>query len=509
MKVFSKEAIAFQPASAPKTLANELTAIFQDVIDYRNKITSSDSERVQAVKDYFMKKAAVEVLRTIGKYTGMKMKMVVPSSLIANWAIGMTFEDDKSDGGVELVIRRYSGLIGTKQYEAYVKYLAGKVKTQADLEELSKSLNTETGFVHTAIMEKHNFRCKLYFDVYASFLIKEMGAKACEPLTAKEITAVVLHEIGHALSFIEHAADICFKKDVMALAIKNFEKNASDKEKAEYVSKMIGSMYPEMGEAVKRLSDYVATQKQQKGNIVYSGIRILLNTALAIIITLGLGAYNLITNTVRNIWNATLGGDIKSIKELGNTKSSDFAMTSTNDAYCEILADEYVTRFGYGGHFASQLKKVMSWSRITGLGDMRMAQFSSVSFFGRLLPWAILTSLYGDRYCKDYPDEKRRYELLLIDTLKAFKDSNLDPNLLADYYAAYRNIKSILDNPSRELRYARFWNCLHEVVNYIVKTPESLLFTGRFDEEYERLYNRVQSLTNNELYALAYLLKNK
>ena len=508
MKVFSEEAIAFQPASAPKGLANELTAIFQEVIDYRNKITSSDSDRVEAVKTYFIKTAAVKMIKTIHKYTGINIKIAIPSYLIANWAISMNFEDDKSDC-VDVLIKRYSGLLNSAQYTTYVNYMAGKVKSQKDLEELSKSLEHYTGFIKTAMMEKHNFKCKLYFDVYASFLIKEAGAKACEPLTAHEITAVVLHEIGHALSFIEHAADMYFKKDVMAIATKNYLDNAKEDERLKYIANSLATIYPEDVTAISKFTEYIETQAKSRGNMVYSGLKLLLKTAQAILITLGIGSINIVLSTIKNVWMATLGGDIKALKSINETKQSDFALTSTNNAYCEILADEYVTRFGYGGHFASQLKKIMSWARITGLGDMRMYQFSSASFFGRLLPWAIYTSLYGDRYSKDYPTEKRRYELLLLDTLKAFKDANLSEELLADYYSSYKAIKNILDNPSKEQRYTEFWNTLHDVIKYIVQTPESLLFTGRFDREYERLYNHVQSLANSELYAVAYALKNK
>ena len=507
MKVFSEEAIAFQPASAPKKLASDLTALFQEVIDYRNKITSSDSERVEAVKNYFVKVAAPKLIKIIYQHTGINVKVAIPNYLIANWAIGMSFDDEKNCDSIGALINRYSGLINTAQYEAYVRYRAGHVRTKEELEELSKSLEHDTGFVKTAMMEKHHFKCKLYFDVYASFLIKEAGARACEPLTAHEITAVVLHEIGHALSFIEHAADMYYKHDVMTAATKSYLDNADDKEKLKYISTAIGTLYPESIPALNKIADYVETQKKNKGNIVYGGFKLLLKTAQAILLTLGYGAFNIVVNTVKNVWMATIGGDIKALKSIKDVKTSDLAITDFNHSYCEILADEYVTRFGYGGHLASQMKKVYSWSRITGLGDMWMHQFASVSFFGRLLPWAIYTSLYGDKYSKDYPTEMKRYELMLTDTLKAFKDNNLSEELLGDYYASYKTIKQIISNPSKEQRYTEFWNSLHDIVNYIVKTPESLIFTGRFDREYERLFNHVKSLTDNELYAMAYALK--
>ena len=206
--------------------------------------------------------------------------------------------------------------------------------------------------------------------------------------------------------------------------------------------------------------------------------------------------------------DVALGGAIKSLGSVNQVKSSDFAKLAKDNQYCEILADQYVTRFGYGGHLATQLRKLYDWSRLTGLGDMKMKQLDSAAFYGRLLPWMIFTAFYGDQISTAYASESKRYEYLLQDTLKAFKDNNVSEDLLAEYYRSYTLIKRVIENPSWKRRYATLCGHLHSAIKYLVSTPAELIFTGRFDREYERLYNQVQSLANNELYAVAYQLKN-
>ena len=505
MKSISQEAISFQSASAPTAMANELTAIFQDVIDYRNTQVDSGSERIANVMNYFIGTAAPKVLTTIEKGTGLKMNMSVPKTLVANFAILIDFDDD---GDADQIIRRYSGLLNDKSYRAYIKQQAKICKTQEELEQFSNSLNKETGFIEAAVMKKHKFKCKLFFDVYAAFLIKEVGGQACDPLTAPEITAVLLHEIGHAVSFIEHAADVVAKKEVIEATTREFFTNAPDEEKLNYISSVITPIVPEGGTALKGIYDYIETNKKRKGSLIWSGIRILMSSIGTLILCLGLGLCKFIANTVLLMSDTTIGGAVKSLRSISKVKSSDFYKLSKDNQYCEMLADQYVTRFGYGGHFATQLQKIYDWSRITGLGDMKMKQLNSAAFYGRLLPWVIYTAFYGDQISRDYMTESKRYEYLLQETLKVFKDNSVSEDLLSDYYKSYELIKRVLDNPSWKRRYAMLCGYLHSALKYIVSTPAELIFTGRFDREYERLYNQVQSLMNNELYAAAYKLKN-
>jgi len=507
MTVASKEAINFQVTSNKNNLANELTVTYQEIIDYRNSITSSASERIKNVMDFFLHNTGPKMISIIYKYTGIKIRLAVPKFLMANFAISFEFENDPISA--ENMIRRYSGLLNNKNYGKYLKKKTPIYRTEKQLIEFANSLNKDTGMIQTGMMEKHMLACKFYFDVYAAFLIKEMGAEACEPLIAPEVTAVVLHEIGHVLSFIEHAADVIFKKDLLNAATASFYANASDKEKLNFVADQTFALYPEAATKLKRVNDYVSAQDGAQGKALHTGMQVFLKTSMALLKSIGVGAKHVAKQTINIAWNASIGGGISAVGSLKDTKNSDYAdMPSINNTYCEVLADEYVARFGYSGYFASQLKKIYSWSRITGLGDMKMKQYNTASWYGRMLPWVVYTLFNGDKNDKDYTSEKHRYELLLLNTLKVFKSGNVPDELLADYYKSYQTIKHMLDNPTREQKYTVACNHLHQILSYIVNSPVELVFSGRFERDYERLYNQVQYLSNNELYALAYALRN-
>ena len=156
MHVISSEAIAFQPTRAPLSLASSMTAIFQKVIDYRDSLDCSRTEKCQKVMDFFKNKMAVQLLSTIERYTGIHMSMVIPKHLIANWAILMDFEGDRGKT-VDSIIRQYSGILSDASYQEYVRSKGKLCLTAKDMKEFAASLNKDTGIVNAAILKKHKF----------------------------------------------------------------------------------------------------------------------------------------------------------------------------------------------------------------------------------------------------------------------------------------------------------------------------------------------------------------
>ena len=492
----SSEAIEFQKAGPrSNNLGDDMSVVIQEVLDVKAK--APEYERIRTVIQYFFKVAGPKLIEVIYRHTGLSMSIVVPQRLICNFAVLMEFDPAWRDANI--IIAQYSGLFD-KPINSSVT--TRTYRTLKELQDLSESLDTKTGHLDPKKIAAHGFKCKLYFDIFSAFLIQETGAKACEPMAPRELTAIILHEIGHVVTMIEHAAQTVYTRTVMETALKNFMKNGNKIDVLQYLSRCFTKKKDEVGvKAIDKLIQYAQRKNSVEGSVTL-GFDILFSslTALATVLMVGLGY--LVMSPLAMLYRLTIGDTAKHFTELNKGKSSDFAQMPQNQQTCEILADQYVARWGYSDGLAGGLKKIISWCRISGLGVMSYQQSNSASWYGRMLPWLIITMAFGDE-CANYPTETDRYSYMMEETLKAFKEEGMDKEVLDAYMESYKQIKAILSKPTAEMKYTNLWNTLHKVFHYIVNIPESVLVTGRFDEEYSRLYKQIQHLSNNELYAQA------
>ena len=493
MSVVSYEAINFQPlGGGHRTLATDMTAVFQKIIDYRDSI-EDPADRVESVMDFFMKKAGLVLLDVIHYHTGLFMNMRVPRNLYLNFAVIMDLGEDTGR-----VIDKYSGL---PMYPT--------IHTKKELDEFSAGLDKKTGKMNPETLAKFKFKTTLIFDVYTAFLIQDVGAKACQPFTAEEVTAVILHEVGHCMSFIEHASDAYYIAKTKLGAIQSFFKNGDRAEVLKFLAENCrGDRF--VREALQKVSKMcqLTTERKASGslgttvaNVVIDTLFMLLNGTISI---LGFVFSAVLINAISIAFIP-----IRHLLGTTENKSSDYAYTHDNPRACEVYADQYVSRFGYGNHFVTQMTKLMDYTRITGLGNMSMKQYGTASFYGRLLPWYIMTMFTGDDFSPFYPTERERYEIMMHETIAALKDSGLDAESIKVYTKVYQDIRQKLDNPSAAQKWVVFWNAYHRVLEYLVNTPDEILYGGRFDREYEILTTQVKRIINNEMYAMGRLLGSK
>ena len=495
----SSEAIEFQrlgPNSG--NFGSDMEAVFQDVINVRDR--TDEKVRVKTVVDYFLKVAGPKLIGVIKNHTGLSMTITISRRLMCNFAVLMEFDPHWRD--TRIIINQYSGLMDRSVMS---NVDTRTVRSLEQLKDLAASLNVKTGCLDPKKVAEHGFKCKLYFDVFSAFLIQETGATACEPLTAHEVSAIILHEVGHVMTLIEHAAQTTYNRTIMDTAVKNFLKNGSPLDVLLFLTDYFTKLKDDIGSsAAAKLFKIAEKQISVSGDITI-GLKIVLGTIFGTIFVLGSGIGFLVLMPfvmgARVIFQS-----VQKMVELGKGKSSDFYFMPQNAQTCEVLADQYVDRWGFGDGLANGLKKLIAWSRITGLGSFGYLQSNSASWYGRMLPWLIVTMVMGDTSW-EYPTETERYALMMEETLKAFKNQGMDKEVLDGYMKSYQQIKMILEKPTPEMRYTNLWNTLHKFFNYILETPESLIITGRFEKEYELLYKEARQLTGNELYALSSKLK--
>lgn len=510
----STEALYDLHYQKPPNLATELAKVFQKVIQFRedNRKGASNSKLIKITIDHFVKNEAAEMLNVIKKYTGLDLHCAVSSTPFCNFAISYHFgEYDKNSKAdfptTAAIAARYTGKISDDIYKDFEKDYKD-VKSQEELIKLSKTILNDKSAIKAGMFEKHGMKGTLYFCPYLAFFAKELfGGKNFEYLTAEELSAIICHECGHAISFIVHACDLCYKKEILYSGAKSAIKNFDQSEKQKLGLNIIKKLYPEKGE---KFAKKVTELQEKKNNFSIGG---------AIYYPL-VAFFNLIGNLFGSviylagrifieIFVVAFGGLFAhgaSYNKYG--KFSDFSHSSmAGDYYEEELADEYVSKMGYSHHLASSLHKIEKAIRYLGTDGYHNVK--GIDCFFRLLPWMAASLFTG--YSEDFvhPNEYKREENMMMDMIKAFKSDHMDPKLIDDYYKAFKFIKNMHEEKTLEKNWEKANHAISEFVEYIISTPFNLLYEGRFNKEYDRLFNQVQSLMHNQLYALSYGLRKK
>lgn len=486
----SLEAIDFQRSSP---LAKGLIDIFQDIINYRNNINTSIPDRVKETIAYTKKVLYPRFSKLVKETTGLNCQKIVLSKGISFGYACVMDVGDKYGWNAQAFIDSYSGTGMQEYYKWIIKQYDFRCTTTKDIQNLVNSLRKDTGiFSVDKLYDGRKVSFTLYFDPFASFLIQEVGHNKCKPFTAAEIAAIVLHEIGHMHSMLEHALDGCMRMSVVMTAYEYFNQHATVEEKANLVKEL--SAINNVPDAVDKTDDLLNGRKDSVGAHVLDGFGILISAILdaAMLATIPLAILGQLFS---------YAGDASTLIALNTSKNklSDQAVSVHNFKLCERLADQFVVRHGLGSYLVSSLNK-LEYNLASGAGVTIFAKNSSVAWNVAKISYFITTLLNGDMYHMEEHDEMpMRGKLVLQETIKVFKQ-NLPPDMLAYYIEDYERTKAALDNRSTTLRIAEGITNFTKLLRYLVETPAGLILSGRFPREYEQLIYKTKQLVDNKLY---------
>lgn len=482
------EAIAFQNGSP---LAAELIKIFQSCIDIRELEYDNRGAKVTAVIKYFKDQASGEFIRAIKKHTGMSVShfhiqnnfnMFFACLMKVGDEYGMTAHD---------IIDRYSGLSDTKNSNMRKDHLNNmniKPTTAAEMEKIADSVNIKSGKFGDGLFRKNKIMMELYFDPYSAFLTRDTGHSKFEYLTAEEIAAIMLHEIGHMLSMLEHSADSYFRLKTHELANDHFVKNATRVEKIKYVKSFLEKNF-------KKKSTIEPKEPMNKDNVVetvfYSIVLFLVMPTMVFL--------SPVLALVNFLFRAAEEANLQ-LRDIGN-KRSDFASSRINTKYCEQLADEYVSRHGLAGPLTSALAKITHMGQ--GIGFPTITESSLIYYLGKV-PWMIEVMFMGDissGMTGAYDRTKKRIEQNMLHVLSVFKNSNMPPEMLDVYLKDYETTKAVFTNRKLSDKFVEASELLHKLGTYLFNpvTLASMISSGRFNAEYDNLSERVDRLVDNKL----------
>ena len=485
-------------------LCTELEKIFQEVLNYKKSLKGSSArERSKLVVNYFKNTAAQKVLTTIQQYTGLTLEMHLYRTFTCNFAVCWHFSKNltmKDWMTVVTISQKYCGEISKKEYDKLAEKYKN-IKTQEELEKISREVLKDKGAISIAMHEKHNLNGRLYFCPYTAFLVEEAYEKNVEPLTAKEIAAIIAHECGHVIAFCVHMTDICYKKDILYNGAKQYFISAPIEIKRRIALSALKQHFPDK---VQKIMDKLDAFRNSHSPQAVHLITEVVYSILILAFRLYFGLFYIGILCVFKLFKTFLYGPIEHYQSYSADKKSDFLHNASAGGYFdEELADEYVSKFGYSAPLTHALDKLYKWGRYYG----GYTNASGFSLYTRMLPWLASTLFKG--YYEDFvhPDTFTREENAIMDTIKAFKSANCPQELLDEYLAAYKDIKKLSEDKSFERKWMVANKAIERAFNYIIDTPYETLYSARFKQEYDTLFRQTQQLTNNQLYALAYGIK--
>lgn len=487
-------------------LCTELEKIFQEVIDYKKSLSGSTArDRSRQVINYFKNTAAKKVLTVIQQYTGLTLDMQLYRSFTCNFAVSWYFSKDwtlKDWMTIVTISEKYCGSISKKEYDR----LASKyknIKTQEELEKLGREVLHDKAAISVAMHEKHGLNGKLFFCPYTAFLVEESYEQHVAPLTAKELAAIIAHECGHVIGFCVHMIDLCYKKEILYNWSKRYFVEAPPEIQRRIALASLKKYFPDqINKIMDKLEVFKKSHSEKASGLVIEVIYSIFILAFRALF----GIFDITINCIAEIFRVSLVGPIEHFFDYSPNKSSDFYQnTSVGGYFDEELADEYVSKFGYTAAMTTGIDKLYKWGRYVG----GYTNVKGVSLYVHLLPWMASTLFRG--YSEDFmhPAVFAREENAIMDVIKAFKSDNCPQELLDEYFREYRAIKTFSDNENKS--FERKWMLANKAIQrafrYILDTPYEMLYSARFKQEYETLFRQTQQLTNNQLYALAYGIK--
>lgn len=504
------EAIAFQHQSP---FANELTAVFQNVIDYRDSLPIGTT-RIAAVIKFVKEKMSPEFFKVVKKYAGFDVNALhLSKSVDLGFAIGSTIKDDYTSAASNI------NALGLGDANTNLD-----IQTVAELEKLSRLLNMQTGKMSIPDKYPMKLRVEMFFDPYSAFLAKDLIHSKVGYMTAAEIAAIELHEVGHFLSHIEICRQMYYRVEIYQQAVKSFKAKASTTEKIKYIKAnqsntgLAADKQTLIDNAIKTI-DYLqekinSTEPEGQSGIGEVTKKLLLGFLLGITNVL-LVPLAICANLEIRIDNEILSDIIANDK----MKVSDIRTTNRQFFMIERLADEYASRHGMSGALAGGLNKINDYWPLLMLGQNNTAMVRDSSLMYSFIRCISIFTVMEWSGGGDEPfsgviaheNDLARMVHLLQNTIVAFKDANLSDQLVKHYIQDFEATEDALVKAHAKLanNVAVACNGCWSVLMYCA-SPNRIanwLINGTIQNEYSRLQTQLESIQNNKLYYQAAKLK--
>lgn len=538
--IMGMEAIDFQVNNG---LGKELEKIFQDVLQFKANLdysnvndtpTARREYRINQIVKYVTDTTGPKMSKIISKYTGIAVRQVVVIGSPDYPPLGFfAFSGhSKHDESVAIGAARSTG--DNSPYSTNEKY-------QADLDEMSKMADqmdlSKAKYMGKFTEEEKRYYSKFYFDATYAFCLEDyypMRTGEDLTLTARELTAIILHEIGHAFTILEHMNNLYYQSDRMTRIKMHVNKdNVHDVIKSMHkelvpvlkeIPKKFNAMDGKEHAAIRRLtntlmagietlntaSDKILNEDADDASYIFATLETFATVICIPVIALMSIAYNL----CMVVFMIHLFYEGYKYSYNDNGKTSDTTSNRTNLRTLERWADEFATRMGYGDALASSLRKLVAVDKLSSLGDISSAKLRNSTIFAGIadIMGTFIDKVYFMSYFEPiiYDNNYDRLKRICITTRTIFKNADI-PSAVGDVWL--QSLTSAMADAERvktlsDTEFAKgLYNLLISLTNPVAWYQA--LKDGKLERDYARLYDRLYEIENNPLYSQAYRLQRR
>lgn len=538
--IIGEEAVDFQVNSK---LGKSLTSIFREVHEFKDKIDYSKvpnidesrrKHRINEVCEFVKTTTMTKFAKAVLECCNLEIRNIVcyggdTWGLNGCYAVNIDISDIGK--GMYEVIARQSGSDG---------YVSGKTDDFMDeIASMSDSFDAFNSTMKSRVFGKAKkpiFVSKMYFDINMSFLADEyVSTDVVKPMEPEEVAAIMMHEIGHAMSTIEHAGDMYF----MHSRLKEIQVNLKNRELSEKdaikmlndidkkviaklrvslndnseidssVKKRVSVLVDSCSMVIRNLNrdDGSASGSSLIGNILRAGV-LGVCTILNCILNIYISIMCLICGIT--IWHELANRTSKHRNMVGD-KLSDVSSNHNRDFVVERWADEFVSRHGYGQWLTSGLNKfdTMLWhSYISGpdIGSIAMREncvwqaMASVAIFvtklTNVLTW-FDPNIYEDQYRRAYRVAQNTYGF--------FKSADrLPKNIVIEWMDKVKAIEAEV-NAAKRFRDTKLGVAFTNVFKSLTNPVKwyDYLHNGNIDQDLQLLEDNLDDMLNNKLFYLS------
>ena len=510
-KYASLEAMQVTPQSK---FGKELDALWQTVIDYRDKELKDVDYRLRyrRVREFFDKNVAVKFMDLVWKHAGLWISEV---RYVELWESGfctwMFFGlDNKQQGTMQI-----ENILNGGYMERYWFTHIPDGLTPGELVKLASSYDLVSGSIRKEDREKIKglVQSMIGFDIRTGFLLEDFLPKGAgvSNFTAQEITAIVLHEVGHTMTLIEHAADLYARTasfNYLSAAFK--AAHDTDYKAAVALTREAAKTFKERGltDAANKVS---ALASRFEADFARSGsigdpptkrklIGGLIEAVLAIFIDLTRAPFEFIFGN--NAMAKFTAADQK--KKFGDLRANGRLVT-----WQERKADEYAFTNGYGLHQVNALTKLNQLMRRFNKSESEIEKINAIerlhkniSLLDKLKLLAYAPIICGDWGYSLYPAGCQRFKELLNLSVQQLKANSADPELVHKLMEDIEKIKEKIDHCDKYDEFMAKAVRGYELLNSYISIPGiyDCIVHGRVARELDNLLDDIQKLGNNMLH---------
>lgn len=506
-------ALESMQASVKSKLGAELEALFQEVIDYRDKNLEDVNfdSKVQAICTYFQKNVAKRMMDIVWKNAGLYIAAIEfrPHfrSQFCTWmCYGHTAP--RTQNGTFQIENILNG-----QANGFVNDLfANKEFTVEELVKIAMSFDVEKGIIKPQFRKdmKKWIQCGIGFDIALGFLAKDYLPKNADVdyLTARELTAIMLHEIGHNMNLVEHAADMYAHVSAFN-ALRTYAEKMCTPQQAIELGKYAIAYGTQAGlnKDASRLAGIVESASKDLASCGKQQLD--QNGKNCFVLSMVCSAFELLGEAIHIICDIAIADPTRwTFRMSQNKKVGDTIIHDRMWQWEERHADEYAMLNGYGADQVTSLEKIMKVYNLLGRSSKEVEQMQhaertrqKLSLFSKIHLFSVAHNMLSSPMYMLYPPGSQRYREILKSTIQNLKKHGADAAYVTKYMKDIETILDSIDKMSREDKYLELSMERYKVFIKFTSLGSILswLTHGRVDTELVELLNDIQKLNANLL----------